>query len=48
MDDWKDKLELRELIENWVILRDAGLWDKFRTGLARRRPHDGDLDPRDG
>lgn len=31
MDDWQDKLQLRELIENWVIWRDAGFWDKFRT-----------------
>lgn len=31
MDDWQDKLQLRELIENWAIWRDAGLWDKFRT-----------------
>ena len=27
----EDKLTLRELIDNWVIWRDAGLWDKFRT-----------------
>ena len=27
----QDKLELRELIENWVIWRDAGFWEKFRT-----------------
>ncbi len=26
-----DKLALRELIENWVIWRDAGHWEKFRT-----------------
>ena len=31
MDDWQDKLLLRELIENWAIWRDAGLWDRFRT-----------------
>ncbi|MXW84555.1 MAG: nuclear transport factor 2 family protein [Boseongicola sp. SB0667_bin_21] len=31
MDDWQDRLLLRELIENWAIWRDAGLWDKFRT-----------------
>ena len=29
---WKvDRLALRELIENWVIWRDALMWDKFRT-----------------
>jgi len=26
-----DKLELRELIDNWAIWRDAGFWEKFRT-----------------
>jgi hypothetical protein len=26
-----DKIEIRELLENWVIWRDAGMWDKFRT-----------------
>ena len=26
-----DKLALRELIDNWAIWRDAGLWEKFRT-----------------
>ena len=26
-----DKLALRELVENWAIWRDAGLWEKFRT-----------------
>lgn len=26
-----DKLELRELIDNWAIWRDAGFWKKFRT-----------------
>ena len=31
MDEWQDKLRLRELIENWALWRDAGLWDKFRT-----------------
>lgn len=27
----RDKLELRELIDNWAIWRDAGFWKKFRT-----------------
>ncbi|MEM6309478.1 MAG: nuclear transport factor 2 family protein [Pseudomonadota bacterium] len=27
----KDKRELRDLIENWAIWRDAGFWEKFRT-----------------
>jgi SnoaL-like domain len=26
-----DRDEIRDLIENWVIWRDAGLWDRFRT-----------------
>ena len=31
MNDWEDKLLLRELIDNWAIWRDAGYWEKFRT-----------------
>ena len=31
MDELKDKLAIRELVENWAIWRDAGLWDRFRT-----------------
>ena len=27
----QDKLAIRELIENWVVWRDALMWDKFRT-----------------
>jgi hypothetical protein len=27
----KDRVELRALIENWVLWRDARLWDRFRT-----------------
>jgi len=26
-----DKAAIREVIENWVIFRDAGMWDKFQT-----------------
>lgn len=26
-----DKRAIRELIENWVVWRDAGFWDRFRT-----------------
>jgi hypothetical protein len=26
-----DKLELRELIENWVVFRDSGDWESFKT-----------------
>jgi hypothetical protein len=31
MSDWQDKLEIRELIERWVLWRDAGEWERFRT-----------------
>jgi hypothetical protein len=26
-----DKLAIRETVENWVVYRDAGLWDRFAT-----------------
>ena len=26
-----DRLAIRELVENWVVWRDAGHWDRFRT-----------------
>jgi len=26
-----DRIELRELVENWALWRDAGDWDRFRT-----------------
>jgi SnoaL-like domain len=26
-----DRAAIRELLENWVLWRDAGLWDRFRT-----------------
>ena len=26
-----DTDEIRELVENWVLWRDAGMWDRFRT-----------------
>ena len=29
--DVLDRLAIRDLIENWAIWRDAGLWDRFRT-----------------
>jgi hypothetical protein len=25
------QLRIRQLVENWAVWRDAGLWDKFRT-----------------
>jgi len=33
-DEMTEKLLIRELVENWVVWRDAGLWDKFRTVWA--------------
>ena len=30
-DDLRDRLEIRELVERWVVSRDAGDWDRFRT-----------------
>lgn len=29
--DMMDRLEIRDLIENWAVWRDAGDWDRFRT-----------------
>ena len=43
-----DRLAIREVVENWAVWRDAGDWERFRTRLARRRPHDGDLVPGPG
>ncbi len=31
MTDALEKLAIRELIDNWIIWRDAGDWDRFRT-----------------
>jgi hypothetical protein len=30
-NDTVDRLEIRDLIENWALWRDAGDWDRFRT-----------------
>ncbi|HEX2217094.1 MAG TPA: nuclear transport factor 2 family protein, partial [Xanthobacteraceae bacterium] len=30
-DTSQDRRLIRELIENWVLWRDARLWDRFRT-----------------
>jgi hypothetical protein len=27
----QDRVLIRELVENWVLWRDARLWDRFRT-----------------
>jgi hypothetical protein len=31
MSDVADKVAIRELVEQWVLWRDARLWDRFRT-----------------
>lgn len=31
MNNREDLLIIRDLVENWVVWRDAGLWDRFRT-----------------
>jgi hypothetical protein len=30
-DDFIDRLTIRDLVENWVVWRDAGDWQRFRT-----------------
>ena len=30
-DDLRDRLAIRELVENWALWRDAGAWERFRT-----------------
>jgi hypothetical protein len=31
-DPVSDRREIRELLENWVVWRDSGQWDRFRSG----------------
>jgi len=31
MDHTLDRLAIRDLVENWVLWRDAGDWERFRT-----------------
>ena len=31
MSDRKERLAIRELVENWALWRDAGDWERFRT-----------------
>ncbi len=30
-DEMAQKLRIREIVDNWVLWRDAGAWDRFRT-----------------
>ena len=29
--DWEDRLAIVETVNNWVLWRDAGDWERFRT-----------------
>ncbi|HXH98003.1 MAG TPA: nuclear transport factor 2 family protein [Gaiellaceae bacterium] len=31
MSEVDDRREIRELLENWVVWRDAGMWERFRS-----------------
>ena len=41
--DRDDRLTIRELVEGWAIWRDARRLGPLPHGLARGRPHDGDV-----
>ena len=30
-DEWQDRQAIRKLVEDWVVWRDAGHWERFRT-----------------
>ncbi len=30
-EGWRDRLAIRELVENWAVWRDAGDWERFAT-----------------
>ena len=30
-DDLLDRLTIRQLVEDWAVLRDARMWERFRT-----------------
>lgn len=29
--DWADRLTIRDMVENWVVWRDSGDWERFRS-----------------
>jgi hypothetical protein len=29
-DEWADRLTIRDMVENWVVWRDSGDWERFR------------------
>src|SRR3954454_14120033 len=37
MADRDDRLEIRELVENWAVWRDAGDWQRFRSASAQTK-----------
>ena len=45
-DDLRDRLAIRDLIENWVGWRDAGNWERFRSAPFRRCRSTATLHPR--
>ena len=44
-DGTEDRRLIRELVENWVVWRDAGDWERFRTVWHDDGRDDGDLVP---
>ena len=32
----EDRLTIRQLVEDWAVLRDARLWERFRTVCGTR------------
>jgi len=30
-EDWRERLLIRDLVENWAVWRDAGDWERFRS-----------------
>ncbi|MDP2358457.1 MAG: nuclear transport factor 2 family protein, partial [Beijerinckiaceae bacterium] len=30
-NDVLDRIAIRQLVDNWVLWRDAGMWEQFRT-----------------
>ena len=36
MDEMRERLRIREAVENWVLWRDAGDWERFaRSGTTK-------------
>ena len=43
-----DKLQIREVVENWVVWRDSADWERFATVWHAGRLDDGHLVPGPG